>query len=425
MSFVDKVRIHCKAGAGGDGCLSFRREKYIEFGGPDGGDGGKGGDIVLLSDRNCNTLLDFTYSPHLIAKSGENGKGSQKTGAGASDMVVRVPVGTVVFKNGAFLADLDKDGEQVLIANGGRGGRGNLSFKTHRNTAPRIAERGEPGEESEVDLELKLIADIGLVGFPNAGKSSLLARLSNARPKVAAYPFTTLTPHLGQVKHKEVAFVMADIPGLIEGAHRGKGLGDEFLKHVERTRLLVHLVDPMGFGAVKPVDGVRTIENEIKSFSHILASKPRVLVVSKTDLPEGPEILKKVKTRYRARKVFGISSATGDGLDKLLDFLVRELARLPKDDPERGAGTRTKKPEREVVRVKRSFEVFREKSGVYRVVGDDVERLATMTNFVQPEAVERLQNIMKRIGVDKFLKRAGIREGDMVRIGSVELEWSE
>lgn len=424
MSFVDKVRVHCRAGSGGDGCLSFRREKFIEFGGPDGGDGGKGGDIYILSDRNVSTLLDFTYSPHLIALSGENGKGSQKTGAGAPDMVVKVPTGTVVYKNSVLIADMSQDGQKILVARGGRGGRGNLSFKTHRNTAPRIAEKGEIGEESEVDLELKLIADVGLVGFPNAGKSSLLARLSNARPKVADYPFTTLSPNLGQVKHKDVAFVLADIPGLIEGAHRGKGLGDEFLRHVERTRLLVHLVDPMGFGDAKAVDGVRVIEKELKAFSHLLASKPRVLVVSKMDLPEGPAVLKKLKTKYKARKVFAISSATGEGVDKLLDQLVTQLSRLPRETADAGTAGAGRVP-REVVRVRRSFEVSRESSGVYRVRGEDVERLASMTNFGQPEAVERLQNIMKRIGVDKTLKKAGVREGDMVRIGKIEMEWGE
>ncbi|MBI4422582.1 MAG: GTPase ObgE [Elusimicrobia bacterium] len=419
MNFVDKVKVFAKGGKGGDGALSFRREKYVEFGGPDGGMGGKGGDIHLVADATLGTLLDFSRRPRLLAGDGRNGKGANKTGEGAEDMVIKVPIGTVVYKNDRLLADLAKPGDRVLVARGGRGGRGNLSFKTRQNTAPRIAEKGEPGEAAELELELKLIADVGLAGFPNAGKSTLLSRMTMARPKIAEYPFTTLAPHLGVVEHKRYSFVMADIPGLIEGAHAGKGLGDAFLRHVERTRMLVHLVDPMGFGGRDALDGIRVIEGELKAFSSRLAAKPRVLVVNKLDLPEGPVVLEAVRRRYRARRVFGISCATGQGIPELSDFLVTEVQTLPRE-----SGPVVPGPDRESLEVKPGFLIERV-SGGFRVRGPYVERIATMADMTLPEAVARFQFALKKIGVDRALKKAGIREGDAVRIGDVEFEWTD
>jgi len=418
MSFVDTMRVQCRAGSGGDGCLSFRREKYVEFGGPDGGDGGKGGDVILVADGNLSTLMDLARHPHLTAEDGGNGKGSNKTGAGAEDLVVRVPVGTLVYDQGRLVADLARPGDRIIAARGGRGGRGNLSFKTHKNTAPRIAEKGEPGREVVLRLELKLLADVGLVGFPNAGKSSLLSRVSNARPKVAPYPFTTLSPHLGLVNHKGASFVLADIPGLIEGAYQGKGLGDEFLRHIERTRLLVHLIDPMGYGDCKPERSVGVIESELRRFSKSLAARPRALVVTKTDLPEAAGVLKRIKARFRRRRIFGVSSVSGNGVSELLDYVVGELSRMPKDP------VTFQPPSRNgLAKVHKGFEVLREPDGLYRVAGGFVERMIAMANFAQPETVERIQKAMKRIGLDKALVRAGVRPGDTVRIGRMELEW--
>ncbi|MEE8425388.1 MAG: GTPase ObgE [Elusimicrobiota bacterium] len=420
MKFIDKVRIYVQAGQGGRGCLSFLREKYREFGGPNGGNGGGGGGVILRASANVGTLLDFSYRPHLKAVDGGAGKGRNQTGADAEDLVVEVPSGTLVYKDGRLLADLAVSGDRVLAAAGGRGGRGNLSFKSQRVKAPRNYEKGEPGEEAELNLELKLIADIGLAGFPNAGKSTLLARVSNARPKVAAYPFTTLAPHLGLVKHKQKSFILADIPGLIEGAHSGKGLGHDFLRHVERTRVLIHIVDPMGFKKSGAVDGVRRIDEELKGYSKILFKKPRLLAVNKMDLPEGAEAFKKIRARYRRRRVFGISAATGEGVAELLDAALSELARHPKEvvtfEPEPGPRS---------VKVAAGFRVERLGGGRFRVHGRYVERVAIMSDLRLVESVYRLQTTMRKVGVERALKSAGVREGDSVFIGPLELEWED
>ncbi|MFA6030299.1 MAG: GTPase ObgE [Elusimicrobiota bacterium] len=422
MAFVDKVRVFVAAGTGGNGCLSFLREKFRPFGGPDGGDGGRGGDVVFIPNPNLSTLVDFAYRRRLLAECGSNGKGTRKSGSAGKDLVVHVPLGTVVVRDGRVLADLSTPGVPWRAARGGRGGRGNYAFKSQRNTAPRICEKGEPGEEHELVLELKLIADVGLAGFPNAGKSTLLARVSNARPKIADYPFTTLSPNLGLVTHKERGFVMADIPGLIEGAHTGKGLGDEFLRHVERTRLLVHLVDPQGFGTSDALDGVRVIEAELKGYSPALAAKPRVLAVNKADLPGAKELYAKLKRRYPKRRIFLISAATGEGVKGLLDVLIADLARIPLTKP----ALRVEADEdADIVRLEKGFAVERLGEGAFGVSGPALERLTAMTDMTLEESVDRFQNILKRVGVEKALHRAGIKEGDTVRIGKTEFEWSE
>ncbi|MCX5783195.1 MAG: GTPase ObgE [Elusimicrobia bacterium] len=299
QTFIDSLRIFLKAGDGGDGCLSMRREKYIPFGGPNGGNGGAGGDIWLEADPNLTTFIELSYHPHISAHPGSNGQGSNKDGHAGKSSTVYVPLGTVAKKDGKILADISRPGQKVLAAKGGRGGRGNASFKTHFNTAPKIAERGEPGEEVTIELELKVLADVGLIGFPNAGKSTFLSRISSARPKIADYPFTTLSPNLGMVYHKNRSFVAADIPGLIEGAHGGKGLGDSFLKHVERTKVLVHLVDPAGFGETSAVDSVKVIADELAQFSPQLAKKPRIIAVNKSDQEIAEEIFAKIKKKHR------------------------------------------------------------------------------------------------------------------------------
>ena len=419
MNFIDKARLYVAAGDGGNGCLSFRREKYMEFGGPNGADGGKGGDVYLEATASLTTLLDVATHPHVQGRAGSHGKGGFKKGDSGEDVVVRVPGGTVVYKDGMLVADLRRPGQRFLAAAGGRGGRGNASFKTRFVTAPRLCEKGAPGERLTLDLELKLIADVGLVGLPNAGKSSLLARISAARPKVADYPFTTLSPNLGVVSHKRANFVAADIPGLIEGAHAGKGLGTAFLRHVERTRVLVHLIDPAGFGGRGPLEGVRVVERELKSFSRRLADKTRLLAVNKLDLPGASEVLKKVKARW-PRRTFGISAATGQGVPQLLDRILLELSRSPAagDSEEEALVARP-------LRVAPGFEVAPLGGGRFRLSGAFVERAAAMLDETLPEAVDRFQRALKRIGVDRELKRAGIRDGDSVTCGEYEFEWSD
>jgi len=418
MSFVDKVRVFASAGQGGDGCLSFLREKYRPYGGPNGGDGGRGADVVFEASSDVSTLLELARRPHLEAKPGGRGLGSGKSGETAPDLIVPVPAGTLIKKNGSVLADLREPGQRFLAARGGRGGRGNLSFKTRFNTAPRLCEKGGPGERATLDLELKLIADVGLVGFPNAGKSSLLARSSAARPKIADYPFTTLSPNLGVVAHKGKSFVLADIPGLIEGAHAGKGLGAEFLRHIERTRVLVHLVDPEGYGETNALSGIRAIEAELKAFSPVLAAKRRILAVNKADLPGAEDFFRKMSRRYPARKPLSVSAATGAGLPQLFDRVLLELSRA--QYPE-FAPVHDKSPRRAVMPA--GFNVARTKTG-FEIRGPAMERMAAMLRSDLPEAVSRFQKELKRIGVDKALAKAGVAEGDEVRCGSLAFEWS-
>jgi len=351
--------------------------------------------------------------------SGTHGKGGFKKGDSGDDVLVRVPVGTVVYKDKLLVADLAQAGQRFLAATGGRGGRGNHSFKSRFNTAPRLCEKGAPGERWDLDLELKIIADVGFLGFPNAGKSSLLTRISAARPKVAAYPFTTLSPNLGVVAHKGTSFAAADIPGLIEGAHSGKGLGVGFLRHIERTRVLVHLIDPAGFGPHDALEGIKVIEGELKGFSRRLAEKPRILVVNKLDLPESAEVFKSVKARY-PKKTLGISAATGEGVSALLDRLLLEISRSPA-----ATGFEEEVARARRVRVLAGFEVFPLGGGTYELKGPFVERAAAMLDESLPEAIDRFQKSLKRIGVDKALKRAGIQEGDRVRCGKYQFEWAD
>ena len=418
--FIDKVQVTVQAGRGGNGCLSFRREKYIPFGGPNGGNGGRGGDVYLVADRNLTTLLDLTYKPNFKAPDGEHGSSWDKAGRGGEDLQVRVPCGTVVYgESRQVLADLREDGQAYLAAHGGRGGRGNSSFKTKINTAPRIAEKGEPGETFALELELKLIADVGLVGAPNAGKSTLLSRLSAARPKIADYPFTTLSPNLGVAKFKDKSFVVADIPGLIEGAHSGKGLGHEFLRHVERTRVLVHLIDPFGFGNRTPLENYRAIHKELELHSKKLAKKPTVIAVNKMDATGAEAELKKLRKSLKGKKVLGISAVSGAGLDELFAEVVKALKKAKQEPQEEPAAPAD---HRRFV-LEDAFQVERDEEGRFVVRGRKVERLSAMTNFDQPEAVERFQNILKKMGVEKMLQKQGVQPGDAVRIGEAEFTY--
>lgn len=420
--FIDRVRIFLKAGKGGDGCLSFRREWSVPLGGPDGGSGGAGGDIFLQSDPNRTTLVDFTYKPHFQAKSGGGGKGKNKQGKGAQDLIIFVPCGTVIYKNDSYLYDLVKPHEKILVAQGGRGGRGNAAFKTHRNTAPRIKEKGEPGEEAVLNLELKVIADVGLVGFPNAGKSTLLSRISAAHPKIADYPFTTLTPNLGVVKYNDTSFVIADIPGLIEGAHGGKGLGIEFLKHIERTKMLVHVIDMCGFEGKSAGENFIVINEELASYGKKLPEKPMILAMNKADLTGFKEekdlflsMLKKKKLTY---KCFAISAVTGEGIEKLVGGIVHRLSHLPHESApyEENGITRYTLPDDFTVEVHDSL---------FMVKGKKIEKLVRMTPMDLEESVKRMQHIFKKMGLDTALRRKGIRRGDKVRIGTIQFDWEE
>jgi GTP-binding protein len=394
--------------------MSFRREKYVPLGGPDGGNGGKGGDVVLIADAQKKSLLDLTYRPHFYAEAGEPGGKSNRSGHGGKDLLVYMPAGTLVFRDGKLLVDLRAPGQIFLAAKGGRGGRGNSSFKTQRITAPQISEKGEPGEGFDLDLELKLLADVGFVGCPNAGKSSLLARLTSARPKIADYPFTTLNPNLGVAEWHGTSIVMADIPGLIEGAHSGRGLGHEFLRHIERTRLILHVVDMSGFDGKDPFASIKMINEELRQHSAKLMKKPMIIVANKMDLTGADDTLKALKKKWKKSKIFPISAATGAGIDTLLAYVAKELA---KPEPVEEAAEPAE-PFRFVVEL--DYEVKNESEGVWRVSGHKVEKLAAMTNFDQSEGLRRFQNILKKMGVEKELMRQGAEPGDTVRLKDFE-----
>jgi GTP-binding protein len=333
VKFIDEAKIYVKSGRGGKGCVSFRREKFIPRGGPNGGDGGDGGDVVLIAKQNMTSLLDHRYKQHYQAKNGEHGKGKDQHGKNAPPLLVPVPVGTVVkdFYTGEILGDLTSDGQTLLVAKGGRGGRGNARFATSTNQAPKYAEPGGEGEEKTLVLELKLLADVGIIGFPNAGKSTLISRISGARPKIADYPFTTLVPNLGVVNYnQDKSFVVADIPGLIKGAHEGAGLGIKFLRHIERTRVLIHLLDLSPLNDRDPIEDFRTMNEELEAYSPELRNKPQVIAPNKIDITEAREKLKRVKSYFNKLgiEVFPISSVTGEGVNELIREVGRRLDRL-------------------------------------------------------------------------------------------------
>ncbi|MBX6334940.1 GTPase ObgE [Candidatus Saccharibacteria bacterium] len=422
--FVDKATIVVKAGDGGDGKLSFRREKFVDKGGPDGGDGGDGGNVVLVASRNENTLANFRYQKEVVAESGQPGGSAKKRGKSGEDLLVRVPVGTVATdEEGRLLADVDEDGKRVVIARGGKGGYGNAHFVSSTRQAPRFAEKGEPGEELTVHLELKMIADVGLVGLPNAGKSTLLSVISNARPEIANYPFTTLTPNLGVVDiDKEASLLFADIPGLIEGAAEGKGLGDEFLRHVERTAVLVHLIDAYNEDVVK---AYQTIQGELKAYKVDLSARPQVVVLTKIDGLDEDIVkdqlgnLKKVVPK--GTLVTAISAHTKQGVPELLRS-VRKLVELERAR-ERTIEAIANAPEVPILTIDDeddSWEVTREEDA-FVVRGAKIERFAKRTDFSNPQGVERLRDIMQKQGIMHELVRQGINPGDSIRIGKHEM----
>ncbi len=421
--FYDKAKVYVKGGDGGNGVVAFRREKYVPLGGPSGGDGGNGGSVIFTADEGLRTLVDFRYQRHYKAERGEHGQGKGMHGRGAPDMIVRVPVGTVIreAETGDQLADLTVHGQQVVVAAGGRGGRGNARFASAANKAPRIAEKGEPGQERWLELELKLLADVGLVGFPNAGKSTFISRISAARPKIADYPFTTLVPNLGVVRMPDgQSFVVADIPGLIEGAHQGAGLGHEFLRHVERTRVLVHLVDMAGVEGRDPIAGFRAINRELEAYNPRLAKRPQVVAANKMDLPGAADNFEIFKSELGEEfEIFPVSAVTGEGIEPLLFRVAEVLAEaVPAVDD-------TTEPEK-VTRVSAEprFTAARE-NDIFVVTGPEVERHYAMTDFGNEEAVKRFLRILRAMGVDDELRKLGARDGDTIRIGNLEFEFMD
>ena len=423
MEFLDRAKIFVKAGDGGSGKSAFRREKFVPKGGPSGGDGGRGGDIVFLADENENTLQYFRYHRKFKAENGENGDIKNQYGRNAEPLIVKVPAGTVVKDEdtGKIIADLTVNGQMKVIAKGGRGGRGNAKFKSAANRAPTIAEFGEEGESKNLSLELKLLADVGLIGYPSVGKSSLIRKVSAAKPEVADYHFTTLVPVLGVVNTDyEKNFVMADIPGLIEGAADGVGLGHDFLRHIERTRLLLHIIDAAAVDGREPVEDYKRINGELLKYSEKLAKKRQILVANKIDLPNAKEHLDELQDLAKKENIafFKISAATGEGVDALITYLAAELEKIPKDE--------------EIVEIEEENEedsekitISRDISGDFVVSGKNLEKIVYMTNFDNDEALRRFQYIWRMKGIDEKLKEKGIKEGDTVHIGEMSFEYRE
>lgn len=411
--FVDELNIKLMAGPGGDGCTSFRREKFVPMGGPDGGNGGRGASIIFKVDKSLKTLVDLSYKKIIKATKGENGKGSNKYGKNAEDIIINVPEGTTIINKATneVMADLINDGEEFVVAHGGRGGKGNKSFATHDVPAPKFSEKGEPGEEIEVRLELKVLADVGLVGMPSVGKSTLLSVISSSKPKIAAYHFTTLNPNLGVVKLKNgKSFVMADLPGLIEGASDGVGLGTEFLKHAMRTRIIAHVVDMGASEERNPIEDYKIIRNEVIKYSEILKNKKEVVIASKMDLENGKENLEKFKKAYPDLEVIPVSSYDLSGIDEMMERLMEILDETPKED----------------LYPKEKFKVYKYEDNkpynikrdgnIWIVSGKEIETLLLMTKFNEDEGVLRFARKFKGMGIEDELEKLGAKPGDEVQI---------
>lgn len=408
--FVDEVTVKLIAGKGGDGCTSFRREKFVEMGGPNGGNGGKGADIIFTTDKSLKTLIDLKVQKIVKADKGVNGKGRDQNGANAEDVIIKVPEGTVVtnLETNEVICDLISGSK--IIAHGGRGGRGNRSLATHDNPAPRMSELGAPGEELLVKCELKVLADVGLVGFPSAGKSTLLSVITNASPKIAAYHFTTLSPNLGVVKTYGKEFIIADLPGLIEGASEGVGLGFKFLKHAMRTKVIAHIIDMSGENSFSPLESYETIYNELAKYDESLIKKPSVVIASKMDLPESKENLAKFKEKYPNLEVYPISSVYNEGLDALIKRLGEIVEESDNQAPSITTTEKIYKYEEEV-----PFEIHRE-NNIWVLTGPKIEELFKMTRFTEDESVMHFAYKLKKMGVDEKLEELGAKRGDEVKI---------
>lgn len=420
--FIDEVNIRVVAGSGGDGCTAFRREKYVALGGPFGGNGGRGSNIIFKVDQGLRTLVDLKYNKIIKGKSGENGEGKNKNGKGAKDIVIKVPPGTIVYDadTNLLVCDLKNHDEEFVVAHGGRGGRGNTAFKTQNNPAPNFSEKGEPGEERYLKVELKLLADVGLVGLPSVGKSTIISKISNSKPKIAAYHFTTLTPNLGVVKTSDNrSFTVADLPGLIKGASLGEGLGDKFLKHIERTRVIAHVIDMSGIEGRDPFEDYETICNELKDFDEKILNKEQLIIANKMDAESAIDNLKEFKKKVKDVKIFEVSALNNTGLNDVLIYMADlldkiEVSPLEDDTFEDYVLYKYKKEE--------PFEI--EKDGdCYIIKGKEIEKLFRMTKFTSDEAILRFAKKLTRMGVDDKLDEIGAKQGDIVKILDFEFEY--
>lgn len=423
--FTDYVKIIVKAGNGGNGAISFRREKYVAAGGPDGGDGGKGGDIYFEVDPDANTLIDFRYNKKFKAENGKNGEGAHKYGKSGEDLYIKVPIGTIVkdASNNIILADLSHPGQKELILAGGRGGKGNSHFATSTRQAPRFAQDGEKGEEKELILELKLLADVGLIGFPNVGKSTFLSMTTSATPKIADYHFTTLEPNLGVVKTEYGdSFVIADIPGIIEGASEGTGLGLQFLRHIERTRLLLHVIDVSGSEGRNPVQDFNTINEELKKYSEKLSKRKQIIVANKVDILQDEKTYQELEETAKENnmEIFKISAATGEGITELLKYVSEVLKKLPKEDL-----IETENEKVYTLEEKNDEYTIEKEDGKFVIKGEAVERIMRRVNIADNESLYYFQKSLDNLGVNEKLKKMGIQEGDIVKIDDYELEWED
>ncbi|HWQ73632.1 MAG TPA: GTPase ObgE [Desulfitobacteriaceae bacterium] len=422
--FYDQARIYVKGGDGGSGAVAFRREKYVPEGGPSGGDGGRGGSVIFVAEEGLRTLVDFRYKRHYTAGRGEHGQGKNMHGKSGEDLVLKIPRGTLVkdADNGEVLADLTEHGQRVVVARGGRGGRGNARFISNANKAPTLSENGEPGIERWLVLELKLLADVGLVGFPNVGKSTIISRVSAAKPKIADYHFTTLVPNLGVVELEDgISFVIADIPGLIEGAHTGAGLGHDFLRHTERTKLILHVLDISGSEERDPIEDFKIIQEELRLYRTRLDERPVLIVANKMDLSGAEENLKRLRSELGEQfKIYPVSAVTGEGLARLLQDISVMLPNLPVPELELHQVEHRLNQVREEDR----FTLSREDE-IFVVKGKEIERHLAMTNFESEAGLHRFQKILNVMGIDDALLAQGIKIGDKVKIGDFEFEWEE
>lgn len=423
MKFIDRVKIYVQAGTGGNGTVAFRREAHVPKGGPSGGDGGRGGSVIFVATNSLSTLLDLRYYREYKAQNGEKGHAKKMHGADADDLVIRVPVGTCVYDDdtGNIIADLTKDGQCAVIAKGGRGGRGNARFASSRNPAPKICENGEPGEKFNLRVELKLLADVGLVGFPSVGKSTLLSVVSKARPQIADYHFTTIVPNLGVVQVKDGrSFVMADLPGLIEGASQGKGLGHQFLRHIERCRVIVHIIDMSGSEGRDPYEDYVTINKELGEYEYRLLERPQIIVANKMDGDEAEENLKKFKEKLGDQKVFPIIAPIHEGIDAVLYAVADALETAPdffNQEEEQESVLYTYKEE------EKPFTIHNKGNGVWEVTGKKVERLVQMASFTTDDGFQRFALQIRNMGIDDALREAGCEDGDTVRLYDFEFEF--
>ena len=423
--FIDEVIVELYAGDGGNGCMAFRREKYIAMGGPFGGNGGKGSNIIFKVDEGLNTLVDLRYNRIIKGNKGQNGEGKGKHGRGAEDIIIKVPQGTIItdLETNLIIADLTKKGEEAIIAQGGRGGRGNIAFATRSNPAPSFAENGEPGEYKKVKVELKLLADVGLVGMPSVGKSTIISKISASKPKIAAYHFTTLTPNLGVVRAQEgKSFVVADLPGLIEGASLGEGLGDQFLKHIERTRIIAHVIDMSGFEGRDPIEDFKIINNELSTFNPKLMEKPQIVIANKMDIESANDNLDRFKKEFKDIKVFNVSALENSGLSNVIQELSNMLDKIEKQplyEEEKFESHVLYKFKKE-----QPFRIYKE-DDVWVITGEEIEKLLRMTKFSTDEAAFRFANRLRKYGIDDKLRELGAQEGDTVRILDYEFEYVE